>query len=174
MTASTRYLARVTTTRSARLDDLPRVAALEQASYPADEAATADMLAWRLTVAGDAFLVATGDAGEVVGFVCGTRAPGASLTHESLRHHDPAGESLCVHSVVVAPEARRRGIGSALVRAVVARARELSGVRRVLLICKEPLIELYRATGFGLIGPSEVTIGADPWFEMRLELAPGR
>ena len=57
-------------------------------------------------------------------------------------------------------------------RAVVARARSLSGVRRVLLICKEPLIELYRAAGFRLIGPSDVSIGADPWFAMGCELDP--
>jgi ribosomal protein S18 acetylase RimI-like enzyme len=160
----------VTTIRPARPDDLARVAALEQASYPKDEAASADMLATRLAVAGDAFLVATDDAGEVLGFVCGTRAPGARLTHATMHGHDPAGESLCVHSVVVAHAARRRGIGAALVRAIVARARDLPGVRRVLLICKAPLVELYRAAGFTLLGPSEVTIGADPWLAMALEL----
>lgn len=158
------------TIRAAREDDLTRLAALEQASYPAAEAATANMLATRLAVAGDAFLVATDPTGAVIGFVCGTRAPGAQLTHATMHGHDPAGESLCVHSVVVAAEARRRGVGSALVRAIVARARELRGVRRVLLICKEPLLELYRAAGFTLIGPSEVTIGADPWFAMVCEL----
>lgn len=164
----------MTLIRPARPDDLARVVALEQASYPAAEAATAEMLATRLAVAGEAFLVATDEAGQVIGFACGTRAPGASLTHETMHGHDPAGESLCVHSVVVAVEARGRGVGSALVRALVARARELPGVRRVLLICKEPLIELYRAAGLRLIGPSEVTIGADPWFAMVCELTPGR
>lgn len=165
-----RYPGRVLTIRDARVDDVPAVAALEQASYPADEAATPAMLAYRLQVAGDAFLVAVDEAGAVVGFVCATRAPGATLTHASLHHHDPAGESLCVHSVVVAAEARRRGLGSALVRAVVARARELPGVRRVLLICKAPLVELYRRAGFTLQGPSDVVVGRDPWFAMALEL----
>ncbi len=160
----------MTTIRPARPDDLARVAALEQASYPADEAATPDMLATRLAVAGEAFLVATGADGQVIGFTCGTRARGRALTHESLRRHDPAGESLCVHSVVVDRAHRRQGIGLALVRAVVARARELPGVRRVLLICKEPLIGLYEAGGFRLVGPSDVVVGADPWFAMELEL----
>jgi ribosomal protein S18 acetylase RimI-like enzyme len=163
----------VTTIRDALDDDLPRVAALEQASYPADEAATPDMLAYRRRVAGEAFLVATDEAGTVVGFVCATRAPGATLTHATMHHHDAAGESLCVHSVVVAAEARRRGLGGELVRAIVTRARELPGVRRVLLICKEPLIELYRRTGFTLLGPSDVTVGRDPWFAMALELGGG-
>lgn len=158
--------------RQATADDLPRVTALEQASYPADEAAPPEVLAMRLRVAGEAFLVATDPAGQVIGFVCGTRAPGDVLTHESMRRHDPAGESLCVHSVVVDPAWRHRGLGLALVRAAVERAREMPGVRRVLLICKEPLIGLYRAAGFGLVGPSSVTHGADPWFEMRLDLAP--
>lgn len=161
-----------TTIRPARPDDLPRVIALEQASYPAAEAATPDMLALRLSVAGEVFLVATDDAsGEVVGFTCGTRARGATLTHESMKRHDPAGESVCVHSVVVDAAWRRRGLGSALVRAVVERARTLPGVRRVLLICKEPLTGLYGGAGFRLIGPSPVTVGVDPWFEMALELS---
>jgi ribosomal protein S18 acetylase RimI-like enzyme len=75
-----------------------------------------------------------------------------------------------VHSVVVDRALRRQGVGLALVRAVVARARELPGVERVLLICKEPLIGLYEAGGFRLVGPSDVVVGADPWFAMELEL----
>jgi ribosomal protein S18 acetylase RimI-like enzyme len=160
----------VTTIRDALEADLPRVAALEAASYPADEAASPAMLTYRLQVAPESFLVATDAAGTVIGFVCGTRAPGATLTHASLHHHDPAGESLCVHSVVVAAEARRRGLGLALTRAVVARARALPGVRRVLLICKQPLIELYRRAGFTLDGPSDVVVGRDPWFAMAHDL----
>jgi ribosomal protein S18 acetylase RimI-like enzyme len=160
----------VTTIRDALEGDLPRVAALEQASYPADEAATPEMLAHRLRAAGDAFLVAVDARGEVVGFVCGTRAPGSTLTGATLHDHDPAGESLCVHSVVVAAEARRRGLGAELVRAIVARARTLPGVRRVLLICKAPLIDFYRRSGFALTGPSDVTVGRDPWFAMALDL----
>lgn len=161
----------MTTIRAARPGDLARVVALEQESYPPAEAATADMLAMRLAAAGEAFLVAIDESsGDVIGFCCGTRSPGATLTHDSMRRHDAMGESLCVHSVVVTADARRRGVGSALVRAIVARARELPGVRRVLLICKEPLIPLYGAAGFRLIGPSDVTVGADPWFAMAFEL----
>ncbi|MCO5171256.1 MAG: GNAT family N-acetyltransferase [Planctomycetes bacterium] len=160
----------MTTIRPAREDDLPRVTALEQASYPADEAAPPDVLARRLAEAGEAFLVATDEAGRVIGFVCGTRARGAAITHAAMRAHDPAGDSLCVHSVVVDPAAQRRGVGSALVRAAVERARALPGVARVLLICKAPLIELYRQAGFRLVGPSGVTHGADPWFDMALDL----
>jgi ribosomal protein S18 acetylase RimI-like enzyme len=160
------------TIRDALETDLERVAALEQASYPADEAASPAMLAHRLRVAGDAFLVATDDAGAVIGFVCGTRAAGARLTHASLHHHDPAGESLCVHSVVVSAGARRRGVGAALVAAIVARARARPGVRRVLLICKEPLIGFYRRAGFTLVGPSDVVVGRDPWFAMAIPLSP--
>ncbi len=158
------------TIRPVQRGDLPRVAALEQASYPADEAATPEMLDYRFTWAGEAFLVAADAAGEVVGFVCGTRARSATLTHESMREHDPTGESLCVHSVVVAPAERHKGVGSALVRAIVARAGALPGVVRVLLICKEPLIELYRRAGFRLVGTSAVAVGVDPWFAMALEL----
>ena len=52
--------------------------------------------------------------GELVGFVCATRAHGETLTHESMVEHHPDGSSVCIHSVCVDKAHRRTGIASAL------------------------------------------------------------
>ena len=156
--------------RFATLADLDAIAALEADSYPADEAASPERLGERIAVAGDCFLVGELP-GELVGFVCGTRAAEPTLTHASMAGHVPAGPSLCIHSVVVARARRRQGLASHLLGAYVDHARGLLGVERLLLICKQHLQPLYAQAGFTLIGPSAVVHGQDPWFEMRLEFS---
>jgi GNAT superfamily N-acetyltransferase len=156
--------------RVARLEDLSRVAALEAASYPADEAASPERLGERVDVAADCFLVAEED-GRLLGFVCGTRSADPTLTHDSMTQHVAHGPSLCIHSVVVDAALRRKGLGSRMLRAYQDHARTLAGVERLLLICKEHLLDFYAGVGFELVGPSAVVHGQDPWFEMRLGIS---
>lgn len=152
--------------RPARPSDTDALADLESRSYPADEAASRDTIAFRLANAPACFLAAI-DGEHVVGFVCGTRARGARLTHASMAEHVPDGESLCIHSVVVEDSRRRTGLGSRMLTAYLAHLRaEVPEAVRALLICKEHLIGFYAAAGFELIGPSQVVHGQDPWFEM--------
>jgi hypothetical protein len=114
--------------RPAELTDLDAVAALEEASYPADEAATRAKLELRLQQASNAFLVAIGPSSteqqqdsenelRIVGFVCGTCAHGDTLTHASMAQHEPEGRLLCIHSVVVDGALRRRGIATRMLKA---------------------------------------------------------
>ena len=154
--------------REARPTDLQRLAALEAESYPADEAASPATLAARIAEAPDCFLLAEDPDGALLGFVCGTRSAEPELTEESMRRHDPAGSSLCVHSVVVAPTHRRAGLGSELLARYLEHAWTLAGVERLLLIAKAHLKGFYEAAGFTCLGLSPVVHGADPWFAFRL------
>lgn len=78
---------------------------------------------------------------QVVGFVCSTLTGSACLTHESMATHDPQGSLLCVHSVCVAEAARRRGVGSRLMRAYVNFVAQTSpDVTEIRLMCKEHLV----------------------------------
>ena len=122
---------------------------------------------FRAREAVDAFLVAEFN-GSVAGFVCGTLASG-ELTEESMGEHDPAGTTLCIHSVCVAAAERRKGLGSRMMKAYVAYvAQSLPHIKHYHLLCKEHLIEFYRSAGFSLIGESAVVLGTDPWFDMSL------
>jgi len=141
---------------------------LEVASYPADEAATLEKLQLRAEVAGDYFW-GVSDGEVLIAFVCGTLTCGSTLTEESMSVHEPEGTTLCIHSVVVAEERRRLGLGTAMLKAYVKQVADHTPVRTILLMCKEPLIPFYADAGFTLVGQSDVVHGLDPWFEMRCQ-----
>ena len=71
-------------------EDLPRVAEVEANSYPPDEAASPEALAFRQASAGDFFLVglqsgtAPDGGDEMIGYVCATLTSAATLTHDSM------------------------------------------------------------------------------------------
>jgi hypothetical protein len=130
--------------------------------FPADEAATLDKIRYRIAHAGAYFMVAR-SRGFVVGFINGTRFRGARLTHDSMDEHCAHGESLGIHSVVVARHLQRRGLAVWMLReylrevAAAQRAGPLAAapVQRVALICKHGLIGLYakvwRGCGGGVV-----------------------
>ena len=135
-----------------RREDLARVTAVERASYPADEAASATSLEMRQREAGEFFMVARAvdesmdssglerarasdasgtaaaaldaDARSIVGYVCGTLASGDVLDESTMSSHDPSGDVLAIHSVCVDERFRRRGVAAsaASVAAVLALA----------------------------------------------------
>jgi GNAT superfamily N-acetyltransferase len=114
---------------------------------------------------------ADGEESTLVGLVCGTLCCGSTLLHETMHEHDPAGTTLCIHSVVVAAAHRRRGIASAMLRAYSTAVAALQPqVTLICLIAKAQLLHLYTSCGFSLKGPSSVVHGADAWFELRMQL----
>ena len=118
-------------------DALPAVYALEAAAYPADEAATEENMRLRLAEANLYFRGAWDDGGGLVGYICGTLSHSKTLTEESMSVHEPDGTTLCIHSVVVAPQYRRKGLGAQMVRDYVAHVRSASPhVGPILLMCK--------------------------------------
>ena len=164
-------------------EDLPAVAEMEANSYPPDEKASPESLAFRQQNANEFFLVgvesrteaeASDSAAEdaLVSYVCGTLTSGATLTHESMSEHDPSGTTLCVHSVVTCGSRRREGIGTKTLRAYCRWvATHYEDVDALLLLCKRRLIGFYEGAGFKMVGESSVVHGADQWYEMRLKTA---
>ena len=134
-----------------RREDLARVTAVERASYPADEAASASSLEMRQREAGEFFMVARAvdsmdssglegarasdasgtaaaeraaldaDARSIVGYVCGTLASGDVLDESTMSSHDPSGDVLAIHSVCVDERFRRRGVAASALAHYVAR-----------------------------------------------------
>lgn len=85
-----------------------------------------------------------------------------------MSEHNPLGSSLCVHSVVVAEKYRRKGVARSALRAFISAVN--GSIERVLLIAHSNLVQLYADVGFRLVGVSGVHHGAEPWFEMKLEI----
>lgn len=159
--------------------DLDRVAALEAASYPPDEAASPDKIRFRQQHAGAFFLAASlaSDTAEnrVVGFVNGTLAAGEELTDESMSEHDPRGSTLCIHSVVVDSALRRQGLARAMLKQYVREMVETQHqVKRIALISKAHLVGFYVSCGFTVTRLSPVVHGKDPWFELVLDAEAAR
>ncbi|KAL6075731.1 Arylalkylamine N-acetyltransferase [Balamuthia mandrillaris] len=163
---------------SATEDLLDELYALEVASYPSDEAATKEKMRLRLTAAAPFFRVAfQKDGGEeekrLVGFVCSTLVEGDSLTHSSMAEHAPHGTTLCIHSVVIHKDFRRKGFGTKMLRAYMDHiAEQHPEITLVLLITHQYLVSFYQSCGFRLVGKSSVVHGPDPWFEMALTPSP--
>ena len=104
----------------------------------------------------------------LVGYSCGTLTAADKLTEKSMQEHEPTGQTLCLHSVCVAPEYQRQGIATKMVKAYLTYIKQTCPqVESVQLICKQDLIQLYESTGFRLLGASHVTHGKDQWFDMQ-------
>ncbi|DBA00395.1 TPA: hypothetical protein N0F65_012926 [Lagenidium giganteum] len=153
---------------------IARVAELEAASYPSDEAANEAQIRFRQQRAPEFFYAAyTSPAAapsELVGFVNATLTAAAELHHDTMSDHDPNGRSLCIHSVVIDPAHRRKGLAiQMLKRYVDIVCEEQLQVARILLIAKAYLISFYVKCGFAVTRLSPVAHGQDPWFEMLLD-----
>uniref|UniRef100_A0A6B2LP75 N-acetyltransferase domain-containing protein n=1 Tax=Arcella intermedia TaxID=1963864 RepID=A0A6B2LP75_9EUKA len=143
---------------------------LESLSYPEDEAASRDTLAYRLKNAVEHFMVAKDEGGKLIGFVNGTASDEDQLTHQSMFKHVPNGKSLNIHSVVVVPELRRKGIALQMLLKYIQTQKQETSIQKIFLLTKSHLQNFYMKAGFTLVGPSAVHHGQEQWFEMTMTL----
>ncbi|CAH1774273.1 unnamed protein product [Owenia fusiformis] len=150
--------------------DVEKAYQLEKIGYPKEEAASRQMLVYRQDEAPELFLGCF-IRSTLIGFICATRYHGTSLTGESMNMHIPNGGSVCIHSLCVAPDMRRKGVGTVLLTAFLEAVKDTQiGVDRIVLICHSNLIPLYTRVGFTLVGKSPVTHGKGKWWECELIL----
>lgn len=156
------------TYRVAHMDDLDALVRMETESYPADEAADRGKIAYRIAHAQDNFIVFLNSNNEIIGFINGTRSSERTLSHDSMSVHEPAGESVCIHSVVTRSDLRRRGLGTKFLMDYIKHTSTNVTPRptRLLLISHQHLVPFYSAAGFVDKGVSPVSHGSDPWNEM--------
>ena len=171
--------------RHATLNDLPAIAAVEAACFPAAEAASADALRERLMVYPDCFWLMIDDAaddakataaraatvdGRLVAFINGFVTDSSDLSDDmyaDAAQHDPHGAWQMVFGVDTAPEYRHCGYASALMRRVIEDARQ-AGRAGLVLTCKDQLVGFYARLGYVDEGISESTHGNVVWHQMRL------
>eukprot|EP00008_Paramoeba_atlantica_P012597 CAMPEP_0201487656 /NCGR_PEP_ID=MMETSP0151_2-20130828/14675_1 /ASSEMBLY_ACC=CAM_ASM_000257 /TAXON_ID=200890 /ORGANISM="Paramoeba atlantica, Strain 621/1 / CCAP 1560/9" /LENGTH=169 /DNA_ID=CAMNT_0047872763 /DNA_START=6 /DNA_END=515 /DNA_ORIENTATION=- len=154
------------------VERLDEVFALEAEGFPADEKATKESLEFRLTKAGDFFYGAINpQTSRVLGYVCGTLAEGEELAHEAMSNHIPTGESICVHSVVVATSEQKRGIGQEMMVRYAAVMKQNPQVKRGYLLCKDKLRHWYEKAGWEFVRVSPVVHGQERWLEMKIDFS---
>ncbi|ETI27292.1 hypothetical protein G647_09482 [Cladophialophora carrionii CBS 160.54] len=87
---------------------------------------------------------------------------------EPLGHQDLGG-TICVHSLAVAPEVQRMGLGSVLMKSYIQRMKDSKIADRIALLAHDHLVPFYKGLGFENMGPSTVTSHGGNWNNMILE-----
>ncbi|EDV25185.1 uncharacterized protein TRIADDRAFT_56875 [Trichoplax adhaerens] len=88
--------------------NMEAVCQIEQECFPSDEAASPEQLMNRFEVASELFLGYEVH-GNIIAFICGTRCNDELLTAQSIHEHVADGKTLCIHSVCVTGNFRRKG-----------------------------------------------------------------
>ena len=135
------------------------------------EGATRERIAKRIELFPQGFLVAEIN-GRVVGIINSCSTDKEDIADEELKEmvgHEPEGKNIIIFSLAVLPEFRKKGISKLLMTKFMAVSKELQK-DRILLICKENLIEYYRNFGFAHAGKSKSKHGGFEWHELRLQL----
>lgn len=155
--------------RTATLNDLDAVTAVEAECFPAAEAATREELCERLKYYADHFwLMFDGD--KLVAFVDGFVTDDKDLTDEMYAKadlHNEHGAWQMIFGVNTIPSYRRQGYAEELIKRAIEDAKK-QGRKGLVLTCKDHLVHYYAKFGFVNEGVSESTHGNVQWNQMRL------
>ena len=155
--------------RTAVMDDLEALAAVEAECFPPAEAATAEDFRGRLEYYGNHFwLMFDGD--KLISFVDGMVTDRADLTddmYERAEMHDENGAWQMIFGVNTVPEYREKGYAGQLIKCAIEDARA-QGRKGLVLTCKDALVPYYAGFGFINEGVSESVHGNVVWNQMRL------
>lgn len=155
--------------RTATMEDLKEIAAVEAECFPAAEAATEQEFKERLAAYADHFWLLFEEE-ELVAFVDGMVTNESDLTDEMFADasmHDENGKWQMIFGVNTIPAYRRQGCAEALLKQAIADAR-IQGRAGVVLTCKEKLLHYYAKFGFINEGISGSEHGGALWYQMRL------
>ena len=155
--------------RTATMEDLEAVAAVEAECFPPAEAATKEAFAKRLEYYGNHFwLMYDGD--KLISFVDGFVTDEADLTdemYEKAELHNEHGAWQMIFGVNTVPSYRKRGCAGDLIKRAIADAKA-QGRKGLVLTCKDRLVPYYAGFGFIHEGVSESVHGNAVWNQMRL------
>ena len=157
------------TIRTATLNDLRAVTALEAACFPAAEAATEADFAARLAAYPDHFWLLEED-GKLISFIDGLVTDEPILRDEMYENaalHDEDGAWQMIFGVNTLPAYRKQGCAGRLMERVIADARA-QGRKGCVLTCKAALVHYYEKFGYINEGRSDSTHGGAEWYDMRL------
>ena len=156
--------------RTATLQDLAAVTALEAACFPAAEAAPEAAFRARLETYPESFWVMTDEADRPVAMVNGMCTDTPDLhdeMYENATLHDRTGEWQMIFGVNTIPSCRHQGYAGRLLQQAIADAKK-QGRKGLVLTCKDALIPYYAKFGFVNEGVSESVHGNVVWYQMRL------
>jgi len=157
------------TIRTATLDDLDAITAIEAECFPPAEAAPRSQFEDRLRHYTSHFwLMFDGD--RLVSLVDGFVTDEPVLTDEMFADaslHNENGAWQMLFGVQTVPDMRKRGLAGQLIERAVSDARA-QGRKGLVLTCKQQLIHYYAKFGFVNEGVSPSEHGGAEWYQMRI------
>lgn len=158
--------------RQAMVDDIAKIAYVEEKCFPPAEAATIKSFFERFMAFPECFFVAEAD-GKVVGHIngCVTDAPTLpdALYHNATLHI-PDGPWQTVFGIAVLPEYQHQGIAKALMGKFKEETKK-RGKEGIILTCKDEKIGFYENLGFSFKEVSSSSHGGARWNEMILKFS---
>ncbi|QRG65894.1 GNAT family N-acetyltransferase [Brevibacillus choshinensis] len=157
--------------RNARIEDLPKLAAIEQLCFSKEEAATVEAIEQRIELIPDSFYVAEED-GEIAGFVNGPVIETAFITDDlfhAIKENPATDWHQSILGLAVAPHFQNRGVASRLLTHLEKEARAKKR-ESITLTCKENLVPFYERHGYVNNGVSSSEHAGATWYNMRKEL----
>ena len=156
--------------RTATVEDVEKIAAVEAACFPQTEAATKEQFAERVASYGNHFwLMFKGE--KLIAFVDGFVMDEKDLRDEMYENaglHNENGAWQMIFGVNTLPEYRRRGLAGQLLEQAISDAKK-QGRKGLVLTCKDALLPYYAKFGFVNEGVSDYsTHGNVVWNQMRL------
>lgn len=156
--------------RTATVEDVEKIAAVEAACFPQTEAATKEQFAERVASYGNHFwLMFKGE--KLIAFVDGFVTDEKDLRDEMYENaglHNEKGAWQMIFGVNTLPEYRRRGLAGQLLEQAISDAKK-QGRKGLVLTCKDALLPYYAKFGFVNEGVSDYsTHGNVVWNQMRL------
>ena len=155
--------------RTATINDLDAVAAVEALCFPPAEAADRAEFQQRLAhYAGHFWLMF--DEEKLIAFVDGFVTDQPDLTdemYENAAMHDENGAWQMIFGVNTIPDYREHGYAGELIKRAISDARE-QGRKGLVLTCKDRLVDYYAGFGFINEGKSQSVHGGEVWYQMRL------
>ena len=156
--------------RTASLQDLEDIAAVEAACFPVAEAATKAEFAERIQHYGDHFFLLY-DKQKLIAFVDGFVTDEQNLTdemYEKASLHNENGAWQMIFGVNTLPEYRRNGYAGRLLRCAIDSARK-QGRKGAVLTCKQRLVDYYAKFCFVDEGVTDRSVhGGVVWHQMRI------
>lgn len=154
------------TFKTLHLCNLEECVELEQSSYPAKEGASREKIRYRIENAEHLQLGCFSD-GELVGMILASSSLSPKLDERSMLYHQD-GPTLCVHSVVVREDCRRRGIATRMFKKYLDHVKRTDCVKfeKCCIIVHQELTILYENIGFVIMGKSTVTHGNSSWIDL--------
>ncbi|GGB09968.1 GNAT family N-acetyltransferase [Macrococcus hajekii] len=156
--------------RTANINDLHQIAALEQESFIPEVADTEGAFKERIDKISDTFIVAEKE-GDIAGYINGPVIEQPYITDDLFKKipDTRTGDYLCVLGLAVSRRHQRQGLAGQLIDRFTALAEGLK-LKAITLTCTEDLVPFYERYGFKSHGPSASQHGGEQWFNMIKEV----